>query len=327
MPAPALLLPAAATACCRHCTCAAVLAFILRVSHFCITVLCRTALWWTVLHAFVPPCPHAQVPGSGCLVAAVGDGIWDLEEDDGDRFNDPACWLLPVPVIAVDWEDGVRVDIRNAQLQEEAGLLPAVLAAAVPAGHTLATLYLRVCNIAPATFDGCAGRLAAVDQLVVLTCFAGYEAYDHTLQPALGALLRQTPALRELAIQCQRSLPRFGSLEDGLPAEAGTLHHLESLLLLNTRLPHLDGVPEGLTGGCGPGYASCNARHDCLLSGRAASTSCLRQHFLVRRAWLVLHLQVLRDSSLPQTSHTWICAATSCGGYRRPWPFAPSSPP
>ena len=138
------------------------------------------------------------------------------------------------------------VDIRNAKIDRYAGMLPAVLAATVPAGHTITTLNLRACVLSPATFQGCAKQLAAVDQVVVLMCLA--HSPQLTLQPALDALLRQTPVVDELVIWCQPRSPRYGCLVDGLPAAAAGLCRLTSLILMNTRLPRLSNVLDGLPG-------------------------------------------------------------------------------
>ena len=195
------------------------------VSHFCIALQCL------------------QVPGSGRLVPAVYDGNWDLEKDEGDRFYDAACWLLPAPTVVVSTsEDGMQLDVRNARLHEVAGVLPALLAAAVAAGRSVATLCLRACGVAPSTFEGC--DLAVVTRLIFIRCFAGYGG--QTLQPALGSVLRQTPALLHLTVYCHI----WGKcLWAGLPEEATTLHRLESLNLIGTWLPHLNGVLEGMSGG------------------------------------------------------------------------------
>lgn len=139
------------------------------------------------------------------------------------------------------------VDIRNAQIQKAAGLLPAILDAVVPAGHSIATLQLRCCHIMPAMFEGCAERLAAVNRLALIMCFS--HSAGLTLEPALDSLLQRTPELRELAIKCQPGISRYGTLADGLPAVVATLRHLTVLALNGTRLPHLDGVLEGLPGG------------------------------------------------------------------------------
>lgn len=195
-----------------------------------------------LFHTFALPCNACRCQEVGAL-CQLYDGNWDLEKDEGDRFYDAACWLLPAPTVVVSTsEDGMQLDVRNARLHEVAGVLPALLAAAVPAGRSVATLCLRACGVAPSTFEGC--DLAVFTRLVFIRCFAGYGG--QTLQPALGSVLRQTPALLHLTVYCHI----WGEcLWAGLPEEAATLHRLESLNLIGTWLPHLNGVLEGMSGG------------------------------------------------------------------------------
>ncbi|PRW59683.1 leucine-rich repeat-containing 15 isoform A [Chlorella sorokiniana] len=193
--------------------------------------------------------PVIKLPGSGRLRAAAHAGSWDLKEigDLGEANFDPACWLRPVPTIVAGCVgEKLMLDIQNTQLAAQAGLLPALLEATVPAGRSVTGLSLRVCRLAPPAFHGCAQQLAAADQLALLFCFS--DSADQSLQPALEALLRQTPALEELMVFCEQRAPWHGCLAGGLPAAVTTLRSLEALSLIGTRLPHLEGVLEGLPG-------------------------------------------------------------------------------
>ncbi len=210
-----------------------------------ILLLCRSP--WPCIATL----PFMQVPGAGLLEAATEDGIWDLEElEEGDE--DVAItdsWLLPAPAFGFELCDGgLSVDVWNAQL--EAGQLAAMLASAVPRGQLL-QLSFRVCSLGSESFQGCAARLATARELSVVACTGRYDdvAEELPLQAALEAVLRQTPALRSLTVFCPPAADDDACLSDGLPPAVATLRNLTSLVLIGARLPHLDGVLDGLPGG------------------------------------------------------------------------------
>lgn len=189
----------------------------------------------------------------------VAAGGWQLQQSEEGAFElyDSACWLLPVPTIHICGGPGnLLVDVRNACLDAPAGVLPALLAALVPAGDVPRGLWLRWCGLVPSTFEGCAAHLAAVDMVAAI--YSGSLADGQSLEPALGALLRLTPLLTNLRI-CSNQPYREASMPDGAPTAIHSLRHLTCLELFGTSLPHIDGLLEGLPGG----WSTCWVRSCC----------------------------------------------------------------
>lgn len=185
-----------------------------------------------------------QVPGGGLLEAVNEDGDWD--EDEKCYLFGTGGRLPPAPAFGLELSDGeLTIDVWNVELQ--AGQLAAMLASAVPMGRPLG-LCFRLCGFTPQSFEGCALHLATVEEFQIMVC-AGRFGEDLSLQPRLDALFRQTPALCSLTVFCVPVADETTCLRNGLPAAVATLRHLTSLVLIATRLPHLNGVVEGLPGG------------------------------------------------------------------------------
>lgn len=146
-------------------------------------------------------------------------------------------------------EAGATLSLQNVCLQHD-GDAAALLATLAPAAGSLESLRLTACCWGVNSFGEGAPQLAAVQRLVVQSC-TDSDMKD-SLAPALGVLLQQVPQLRSLQVQCGGAAgPALGAecLRSGPPPEVGTLRQLTSLVLHHTRLPHLDGVLEGLPGG------------------------------------------------------------------------------
>lgn len=177
-----------------------------------------------------------QVLGGGWLFALNDEVSWELRESDPD-------WLLPAPSIGVNLAKGERdvwVEVHNARMDAQPGMLAALLSAACPAAHGCVALHLRLCGFTPAIFEGCSAHLAATTQLTLVNCFG--TDVDATMAPALGALVQQTPQLRDLCVIGSSRNPRHASLTTGAPPAAAALQHVTSLKLAGLRLPRMNGV-------------------------------------------------------------------------------------
>lgn len=220
------------------------------------------------------------------------------------------------------------MDVRNACLDAPAGVLPALLAALAPAGEVPRGLWLRWCGLVPSTFDGCAAHLAAAEMVAAI--YTGSLVNGQSLQPALGALLHQTPLLKSLAIRCNRPY-REASMPDGAPTAIPSLRHLTCLELVCASLPHIDGLLEGLPGGrstcwvracCG---ARCGARVALLRNGVwvGSAGGCSPCQYCVAK-FDALILQTPSTPALPQTWLTWTSGPTACSACLMPSAVAPS---
>ncbi|PRW59721.1 RNA methylase [Chlorella sorokiniana] len=202
--------------------------------------------------------PRMQVPGSGRL-AANPAAAGEVKEQAADPQQPPSAFdraacrtayrelLRAAPAVEMRSTAGsVLVEVQNAWMLAEPGLLGALLDAVVPIGGSVTSLSLRLCAFEAATFQGCEAHLAGTTRLAAMPCTG--SAAQQPLRPALNALLRQAPALRDLSVWMGWHKPWSSRLDTGPPSALAALTHLTSLQLVGTSLPHVKRVLRGMTG-------------------------------------------------------------------------------